>query len=131
MKVITEKLLTPFGLKSLSPDDPEYIGYYEGDRYMRDSAYHRGTVWSWLMGPYIRGLLKFNNGNESVREFCLNLIKTFTTHLSDGCIGSVSEIFDGEFPNNPKGCFAQAWGVAELIRALRIIKTDKGARYDI
>lgn len=122
LQVITEKLLTINGLRSLSQDNPEYIGYYEGDRYMRDSAYHQGTVWSWLIGPYIFSMLKYNKDNDNIKNFCRKTIDNILTHLNDGCLGSISEIFDGEFPFRARGCFAQAWSTAELIRVRKLLR---------
>lgn len=127
MRKVTAQLLTPFGLRSLDPDHNDYLGYYEGDRLMRDQAYHQGTVWSWLMGPYISGLLRYNRDNKQVVDFCNQILKNYRAHLNDAGLGSVSEIFDGEYPHRSRGCFAQAWGVGELIRTRKeLIKTIKG-----
>lgn len=115
VKVVTEKLYTPVGLRSLSPDDASYTSCYEGDCYKRDSCYHQGTVWSWLLGAYVDTLIKIGVEKPLVR----NVIENFTYHLNEGCIGSVSEIFDAEAPHSPKGCVAQAWGVAEVLRVIK------------
>jgi predicted glycogen debranching enzyme len=114
LKIITAKLYTVAGLRSLSPDDPSYASCYAGDAHKRDSCYHQGTVWSWLLGPYIDALAKLG----SSRALLKNVIDNFVYHLNEGCIGSVSEIFDAEFPHHPKGCIAQAWGVAEILRVI-------------
>jgi glycogen debranching enzyme len=118
MDIIRSKLYTAVGLRSLSPDEPGYKGHYGGDAFTRDSAYHQGTVWSWLLGPYVEAGMK--SGGESFRTEALAIIDRFCFHLNEGCIGTVSEIFDGDAPHHPRGCVAQAWGVAEI---LRVIKT--------
>jgi predicted glycogen debranching enzyme len=115
LKMIEEKLLTPFGLRTLSPDDPKYISKYHGNQLSRDAAYHQGTVWSWLLGPYITAKVKLEG--EEGKKSMLELLKNFESHFTEACIGNVSEIFDGEAPFLPKGCIAQAWGAAEVLRA--------------
>ena len=115
LKIITEKLYTLVGLRSLSPDDLSYTSCYEGDPYKRDSCYHQGTVWSWLLGAYIDALVKLGTDKSLVK----NVIENFVYHLNEGGIGSVSEIFDADFPHAPKGCVAQAWGVAEILRVIK------------
>ncbi|MDQ2945229.1 MAG: amylo-alpha-1,6-glucosidase [Acidobacteriota bacterium] len=111
---ICEKtLLTPVGLRSLSPDNKDYKARYDGDLRSRDAAYHQGTVWSWLIGPFIDAWLKVHPGElDQARKF----LEGFVSHLGEGCIGSISEIFDAEAPYTPRGCVAQAWGVAEVLR---------------
>lgn len=106
------RLLTPYGMRSLDPADPKYIGYYGGDSKQRDSAYHQGTVWSWLLGPFIASWKRFYD-NEPL-PFDWQPILDHFQHQA--CLGSVSEIFDGDSPHLPRGAFAQAWSVAELIR---------------
>jgi predicted glycogen debranching enzyme len=114
MDVVTQDLLTPVGLRSLSPSDPEYKSRYDGDLRSRDAAYHQGSVWGWLIGPYIDAWLKLNPGrNSEARQF----LGGFTPHLAQACIGSISEIFDGEEPHIPRACIAQAWSVAEVLRS--------------
>jgi predicted glycogen debranching enzyme len=115
LKIIETKLYTPVGLRSLSPDDPQYIGVYGGDTYHRDKSYHQGTVWSWLLGPYVDALMKTGKTNSKAKK----VIANFTYHLNEAGIGSVSEIFDGNAPHHPRGCVAQAWGVAELLRVIK------------
>ncbi|HEV8506279.1 MAG TPA: amylo-alpha-1,6-glucosidase [Chitinophagaceae bacterium] len=115
IKAVTEKLYTPVGLRSLSPDDASYIPCYEGDSFKRDSSYHQGTVWSWLLGAYVDALVK--TGTE--KPLIQNVIQNFAYHLNEGCIGSVSEIFDADGPHLPRGCMAQAWGVAEILRVIK------------
>jgi glycogen debranching enzyme len=106
-------LLTSHGLRSLAPDDPAYVGRYGGDQHRRDGAYHQGTVWSWLIGPFVSAHVRAYGDRELARSFLEPLIR----HLADHGVGSVSEIFDGDPPFTPRGCIAQAWGVAELLRA--------------
>lgn len=114
VEVVEEKLLTPVGLRSLSRDHPDYKPTYHGDLRTRDAAYHQGTVWSWLIGPFVDAWLRVHPGEEPrARRFLDGLV----AHLGDACIGSVSEVFDAEPPHTPRGCVAQAWGVAELLRS--------------
>jgi predicted glycogen debranching enzyme len=122
--VVQNELLTPFGLRSLSPKDPKYKGVYAGSQRQRDESYHQGTVWAWLIGHFIEAYLKVNgfspHSRQKARQFVEPLIKHLTEHA---CLGSISEIFDGDPPHEPKGCFAQAWSVAELIRAMLLINS--------
>ncbi|MGE5499396.1 MAG: amylo-alpha-1,6-glucosidase [Syntrophothermus sp.] len=118
--VVEKKLLTPMGLRSLAPGEPEYKSKYFGDLRARDAAYHQGTVWAWLIGPFIDAWLKVNNNDgKGARKF----LEGFSNHLNEACIGSVSEIFDVEAPFTPRGCIAQAWSVAEVLRCL--VKTSQ------
>jgi predicted glycogen debranching enzyme len=116
-QVVKEQLYTPVGLRSLSCRDPRYIHLYEGDQLRRDSSYHQGTVWSWLLGPYTDALIKVKG--EDGKAEAKTVIENFKYHLNEACIGSVSEIFDGDAPHRPKGCIAQAWGVAEVLRIIK------------
>lgn len=116
LAITKEKLYTPVGLRSLPEEDMHYIHHYGGDQWHRDSAYHEGTVWSWLLGAYVDAVMKSDlKGKEAE---ALSVIKNFTYHLNEGCIGQVSEIFDADAPNHPRGCVAQAWGVAEVLRVI-------------
>lgn len=120
-------LLTPYGLRSLAPGYSEYKPVYGGDLRTRDFAYHQGTVWSWLMGPYIDALLYAKGENESTVREGLRTLQPLIEHLQDAGLGSVSEIFDGDPPHNPKGCFSQAWSVAELLRVyVKLLALSKG-----
>ncbi|KAA5542608.1 glycogen debranching protein [Roseiconus nitratireducens] len=127
VQTVARDLVTPVGLRSLSPNDPEYHGVYRGDVWQRDGAYHQGTVWSWLIGPFVRAWCRAFPDRADQAETFLNGLER---HLDDACIGQVSEIFDGDPPHHPKGCFAQAWGVAELLQAKRVIREWKGPRSD-
>jgi predicted glycogen debranching enzyme len=114
METVAASLLTPVGLRSLAPDHPDFKTNYHGDIRTRDAAYHQGTVWSWLIGPFIDAWLKVHPGQEAEAR---TLLYGLRDHLDRACIGSVSEIFDAEKPFLPRGAIAQAWGVAELLRA--------------
>ncbi|WP_440952191.1 amylo-alpha-1,6-glucosidase [Methanococcoides sp. FTZ1] len=114
---VHEELLTPYGLRSLSPDDSRYAGRYGGDRNSRDRAYHNGTVWPWLLGPFITAYIKVNERSSLSKEFCRQLLLNLECHLDEGGIGFISEVFDGDLPQRPGGCIAQAWSVAEILRA--------------
>ncbi|HEY2974725.1 MAG TPA: amylo-alpha-1,6-glucosidase [Pyrinomonadaceae bacterium] len=116
LRVVERELLTPRGLRTLSPNDSRYIGRYEGDPRSRDGSYHQGTVWPWLMGPYITAYVK-TFGEKPGRKFAADWLGNFDDHLREACLGQVSEIFDGDPPHTPRGCVAQAWSVAELLRA--------------
>ncbi len=118
--VCQRDLLTPHGLRSLSPRDPAYIGRYGGDRRTRDAAYHQGTVWGWLLGPFAVAHLRVNGDPELARSFFMPLIGNLHEHG----LGSVSEIFDGDAPFTPRGCTAQAWSVAEILRAWKMTARD-------
>lgn len=111
-------LLTSHGLRSLAPDDPAYRGHYGGDQHHRDSAYHQGTVWAWLTGPFVSAHLRVYGDRSAARSF----LEPLLDHLSGGCTGSLSEIFDGEPPYTPRGAFAQAWSVAEVLRAWKEVE---------
>lgn len=115
LSVVERELLTARGLRTLSPKDPNYIGRYEGDPRQRDGAYHQGTVWPWLMGPYLTAYVK-TFGKRAGRKFAKEWLGNFREHLNEACLGQVSEIFDGDAPHAPRGCVAQAWSVAELLR---------------
>jgi predicted glycogen debranching enzyme len=116
VKKVEAELLTPFGLRSLSPKDAKYCPIYEGSPLKRDSAYHQGTVWAWLIGGFIDAYRKVSpNGNKNEAQI-QSWLSGFETHLSEAGLGQVSEIFDADSPNLPRGCFAQAWSVAELLR---------------
>jgi predicted glycogen debranching enzyme len=117
VETVTRELLTPVGLRSLAPVDPNYQGSYAGDQRRRDGAYHQGTVWSWLMGPYITARVRANGATARARKEAAALLTGLREHLKDAGLGSISEIFDGDAPHAPKGCIAQAWSVAELLRA--------------
>jgi predicted glycogen debranching enzyme len=113
VRIARDRLLTPVGLRSLAPDDPEFKPHYFGDLRARDAAYHQGTVWAWLVGPFVDAWLKvYPDDQDGARR----VVDGFVKHLDDACIGSISEVFDAERPFTPRGCVAQAWSVAEVLR---------------
>ena len=115
LDVVRARLLTPFGLRSLAPGHPDYKSKYYGDLRSRDAAYRQGTVWAWLIGPYLDAWLRAHPGE---RRGARALLDGFDKHLSEACVGSISEIFDAGEPYAPRGCVAQAWSVAEVLRCL-------------
>ncbi len=116
LKVMEEELLTTYGLRTLSPRDPSYIGTYRGGVIARDAAYHQGTVWAWLIGPAISAFLNVNGATAANKKKMEKLLEPLFEHLKQAGLGTVSEIFDGDLPHHPRGCISQAWSVAELLR---------------
>lgn len=114
---VWDELYATYGLRSLSPKAEDYQGYYGGNQFSRDSAYHQGTVWSWLIGPFVTAFRKVNDYSPESRLTAEKFLGPFRDHLNDAGVGSVSEIFEGNVPITPKGCISQAWGVAEVLRA--------------
>jgi len=124
VNVVERRLLTPYGLRSLDALDSRYKGTYSGSSRQRDEAYHQGTVWPYLIGPFVEAYLKVNGSNQSSKKKAAKFIEPLLEHMNgDGCIGQISEIFDGDKPHKPRGCFAQAWSVAEVIRAYLLINS--------
>ena len=123
---VQEHLLTPYGLRSLAPTDPQYRGRYTGGPRERDGAYHQGTVWPWLMGPFVSAYIKVNGGSDAARRQAGDWLTPLRSHLADAGLGHISEIFDGDAPQRPVGCVAQAWSVAEVLRTY--IEDVKGIR---
>jgi len=117
--VVRRELLTPYGLRTLAKSDPRYVGVYQGDRRSRDLAYHNGTVWPWLLGSFTKACLKVEGYGEYAREYAFKnfLAPLLTQQVFRAGVGNVSEIFDGDPPHTPRGCIAQAWSVAEPLRA--------------
>src|SRR5271165_5975910 len=125
LKKIEQELLTPFGLRTLAPSSKNFKPKYYGNLRDRDAAYHQGTVWPWLIGHYVDAWLKVHpNGVESAAHF----LEAFDAHLGEDAIGSISEIFDAEPPYTPRGCVAQAWSVAEVLRAYSRIEGEAKKR---
>lgn len=120
-RLITDKvyelLYTPIGIRSLSPNDPEYKKEYIGRLILRDGAYHMGTSWGYITGMFITAYVKTHGYTDEAVETALSLLTPMIDHLNDGCLGGVAEIFDGDFPCTSRGCYSQAWSVAELTRA--------------
>ncbi|MDX1931050.1 MAG: amylo-alpha-1,6-glucosidase [Capsulimonadales bacterium] len=123
LKVATEELLTPFGLRTLSPADPAYRGRYQGGPNERDSSYHQGTVWPWLLGAYLDLFRRVHGANANVSELTAPLLG----HLEEYGVGGLAEVFDGDAPHHPNGCPWQAWSVAELLRSLAGAGSAEGA----
>ena len=115
------KLLAPYGLRTLSPDDPRYRRRYGGSWESRDRAYHQGTVWAWPLGHYVEAYLRVHEFSDAARDHCRRCLKPLMDHLSEAGLGTVSEIFDGDPPHTPRGCIAQAWSVAEVLRAAQLV----------
>jgi len=121
VQVVQDHLLTPRGLRTLSPDDPRYRRRYGGSWESRDRAYHQGTVWAWLMGPFIEAYLRVHRARPFALAQASEWLSAFEPHLAEAGLGTVSEIFDGDAPHTPRGCVAQAWSVGELLRAKRLL----------
>ena len=113
LETVRNRLVTAYGLRTLSAEHPDYKAQYRGDLRSRDAAYHQGTVWPWLIGHYIDAYLRLRPDRVGARQ----LLRAFPEHLFEAGVGSVSEIFDAEDPYAPGGCIAQAWSVAEILRA--------------
>jgi predicted glycogen debranching enzyme len=114
--VVEWELLTLYGLRTLSPRDPNYRGRFDGGPLSRDSAYHQGTVWPWLLGPFLTAYVKVHGSTEEARGRAGRFLDPLRAHLTEAGLGHISEVFDGDFPHRPGGCFAQAWSVAEILR---------------
>jgi len=128
MRIVRDRLVTPVGLRSLAPGDSEYKPHYFGDLRARDAAYHQGTVWGWLVGPFVDAWLKVYPDDVAGAQ---HAIEGFVPHLDDGCVGSISEVFDAEPPFTPRGCIAQAWSVAEVLRVwMRVAQHRSRIRLD-
>jgi glycogen debranching enzyme len=117
LRAVTENLLTPLGLRTLSPRDGRYRRRYGGSWESRDRAYHQGTVWPWLIGPYVDALLNVEGDTPATRRKARDALAAFDGHLREAGLGFVSEILDGDAPHAPRGCIAQAWSVGEVLRA--------------
>jgi predicted glycogen debranching enzyme len=124
---VQQDLLTPVGLRSLAPSDSRYAGRYEGGPSTRDSRYHQGTVWSWLLGPFITAYLRVNEDGAAARQQASEWLNAIKQHLQEAGLGQISEIFDGDFPHNPRGCIAQAWSVGEVLRVVSDLKHQQTA----
>jgi len=112
VEIVAQQLLTSYGLRSLAPAHPDYQGQYGGDPVQRDSAYHQGAVWGWLIGPFVQAHFQVYRNLELAKSF----LSPMAHHLNGGCVGTLGEIFDGDAPHQPRGAFAQAWTVAEVLR---------------
>lgn len=124
VKVVKDRLYVGEGLRSLDVDDPQYIGIYQGCMEKRDRAYHQGTAWGFLLGPFIEAYLKINGFSDQSKEEAKAFFEPIKKHLVHNCIGSISEIFDGDAPHQGRGCYAQAWSVGEVLRAYALLKSE-------
>ena len=118
LRLVEEQLLTPVGLRTLSPQDPRYCGRYEGGVVERDGAYHQGTVWPFLLGTFVTAWIKVYGKKAAALKQARSFLDGIGAHLKEACVGQVSEVFDAEVPHRPRGCYAQAWSVAEPLRVL-------------
>jgi len=125
IRVVTEHLLTPLGLRTLAPSDRRYRGKYGGSWESRDRAYHQGTAWAWLMGPFVQAYLKVHEFSDEARRQANQWLQGFDEHLRVAGLGTISEISDGDAPHMPRGCIAQAWSVAEVLRAKMMIQKGR------
>ncbi|MBI1371422.1 MAG: hypothetical protein GC159_01485 [Phycisphaera sp.] len=116
VRTVRDRLLTPMGLRTLPVDDPNYHGRYAGSMFERDRAYHQGTVWAWLIGPFIEGWLRAHKFSDKSRTEARSYIAPLLEELPRHSVGQLHEIFEGDPPHNPQGCIAQAWSIAELLR---------------
>jgi predicted glycogen debranching enzyme len=116
VNAVERELLTPYGLRSLAPGDPQYHGRFEGDPHSRDSAYHQGTAWPWLLGPFITAYLEVNGRSAKARQQAEQWLAEFRRFIEEDGLGQIPEVFDGDTPHRAGGCLAQAWSVAELLR---------------
>jgi glycogen debranching enzyme len=119
---VEHKLLTPLGLRSLAPDEPGYRPHYGGDPVSRDSGYHQGTVWPWLIGPFVEAWLRVHGDTADPREADLRFLQPIRDHLAVGGLGHISEIADADPPHTPRGCPFQAWSLGEFLRASAVIE---------
>jgi len=117
LEVVQRELLTPYGLRTLSPRDPDYCGRFTGDMRSRDTAYHNGTVWPWLIGPWCDAIRRTWHDPVDAEAMVADATASLLDSLDHGCVGQIAEIYDGDAPHEPHGCPAQAWSVAELLRA--------------
>ena len=117
VRTVHERLWTPYGLRSLAPGDPAYRGRYGGDQVERDSAYHQGTIWGWLMGPFVSAYVRVHRGSAQARREAAAMLQGMRDHLGDAGLGTIAEIFEGDPPHASRGCISQAWSVGEVLRA--------------
>jgi glycogen debranching enzyme len=118
VKKVEDELLTPVGLRSLSPKDKNYCPIYIGSPFERDSAYHQGTVWGWLIGAFVDAYRKVNPNGRQTENRVNEILAGFKNHLTEAGTGQISELFDADAPHKPRGCIAQAWTVAEVLRVI-------------
>ncbi len=118
--ICARELVVSYGLRSLAPDETEYVGHYGGDPVQRDSCYHQGTVWGWLIGAFVTAHYKVYHDAPTAFSY----LEPLADHLNDHGLGSISEVFDGDPPHTPRACIAQAWSVSEVLRAWCELRRD-------
>ena len=128
VRAVQQHLYTPCGLRTLSPEDPEYHPTYGGPQVERDMAYHQGTTWVFPMGAYYLAWLKVHGSTPEAAQQVRQMLQALEPMLREGCAGQLPEIYDGDFPTEGKGCFAQAWSVGEMLRVFEAIKTIEQKR---
>lgn len=116
VEVVRKELLTPVGLRTLARGEPGYRDWYSGPQYLRDEAYHNGTIWPWPIGAFLSAYLKVHKNTEDAKEQCRTWLQPLVDHLEENCLGQIAEIFEAAEPHRPVGCCAQAWSVAEVLR---------------
>lgn len=121
VRTVFEKLYTPYGLRTLSCDDVQFVAEYSGSLYKRDMSYHQGTVWPFPLGSYFRAYLKVHDHSEAAKELVREQLSYFEDCLQEGCVGQIAEIYDGLYPSESRGCFAQAWSVSEILKICKEI----------
>lgn len=124
LQVLEKDLYTPWGMRSLSPEDPQYHPYYGGPQGIRDLAYHQGTVWAFPLGAYYRGILRFWKDKDAAKQKVKRQLKDIEACMREGCVGQIAEIYDGDVPSVSRGCFAQAWSVGEILRVYEALERE-------
>jgi predicted glycogen debranching enzyme len=124
VRIVEESLLTPAGLRTLEPLDPRYRSHFDGDMNSRDSAYHQGTVWPWLIGPFVSAYLYAFDNSEDAKTHCRSIMNSILKLTNTYCMGTIGEVFDGEPPHKPGGCPAQLWSIAQTILALQRLEEN-------
>jgi len=125
VEAVKNNLLTPYGLRTLAPNEVGYVGFYNGNQTTRDLAYHNGTVWPWLLGAFAESLFRTTSDRRKVLEIIKPCLVALQAHLAEYGIGSIAEIFSGNHPHQPNGCISQAWSVAEILRLTYMLNLDK------
>ncbi|MDY7109402.1 MAG: amylo-alpha-1,6-glucosidase [Planctomycetota bacterium] len=123
VRAIRDRLLTPFGLRTLDPADPDYRGRFEGDLMQRDAAYHNGTVWPWLIGPYCEAILRAGEFGDKAKNEVRQVLQPLIEEIDRGCLNQIAEVYDGDEPQRAAGCPAQAWSVAEVLRVMMMTES--------
>jgi glycogen debranching enzyme len=126
LQLVRRELLTARGLRTLAPEDRRFQGRYRGPRAERDAAYHQGTVWPFLLAPLVTAWLRFFGDGDQARAEAASFLSGIEAHVhEEGCLGHLSEIFDGDAPHAPRGCFAQAWSLGEILLAIEAVRKTR------